>query len=114
MKIIEKSILKDGTEIQLEDWSEHNSEEYPDLYGLTIGAYPYAKRTGKYRWVEGGKRFRLSISNNKYMGYTDEMVKQDYNDLISGKKTLEDLSEHFYNGDKDKYYMGLECERMDY
>ena len=48
MKVIERTIMTDGTKIQLEDWFEHNTEQYPDLYGLMIGAYPIAKNTGKY------------------------------------------------------------------
>lgn len=45
-KIIDKTVLSDGTKIQLEDWHSENSEKYPDLYGYMIGAYPKAK---KYR-----------------------------------------------------------------
>ncbi len=51
MEIIERVIMPNGTEIQLEDWGSHNTPEYPDLYGLTIGAYPIAKNTGEGRWV---------------------------------------------------------------
>lgn len=107
MKVIDKSVMPDGTEIQLEDWSEHNSAEYPDLYGFTIGAYPIAKNTGRYRWVRGGERFRLTIAHNSYAGYTNEHVKADYDALASGEKTLEDLSAHFWYGEKDKWYLGM-------
>lgn len=44
MKILDKFVSENGTDIQLEDWSEHNSPEYPDLYGLCIAAYPIAKK----------------------------------------------------------------------
>jgi hypothetical protein len=108
MKVIEKTMLPDGTPIQLEDWSEHNSAEYPDLYGYTIGAYPIAKNTGRYSIIRGGERFRLSISNNSYAGYTNENVKADYAALISGEKTLKDLSGHFWNGKKDMYHLGMD------
>lgn len=47
MKIIERSVTPNGIAIQLEDWSEGNSKEYPDIYGLTIGAYPIAKKHRK-------------------------------------------------------------------
>lgn len=40
MKVIERVTMSNGTEIQLEDWRESNTKEYPDLYGLTVGAYP--------------------------------------------------------------------------
>lgn len=43
MKVLEKALTPDGIEIQLEDWSEHNTAEYPNVYGFTIGAYPIAK-----------------------------------------------------------------------
>lgn len=110
MKILEKFILPDGTEIQLEDWSEHNSEEYPDLYGLTIGAYPEAKNTGKYRWVRGGEKFRLTIANNSYAGYMNDDVKSDYEALKNGEKTLQDLSSHFWYGEKDMWYLGMDVK----
>ena len=38
MKILEKATTPSGIEIQLEDWSDKNTVEYPDLYGLNIGA----------------------------------------------------------------------------
>ena len=44
-KIIDRAIMPDGTEIYLEDWSKSNSQEYPDVHGMTIGAYPIARRT---------------------------------------------------------------------
>lgn len=43
MKVIERANIPDGTEIWLEDWSDKNTEQFPDLYGLQIGAYPIAK-----------------------------------------------------------------------
>ena len=51
MKVIERANIPDGTEIWLEDWSDKNTEQFPDLYGLQIGAYPIAKNTGKYGWI---------------------------------------------------------------
>jgi hypothetical protein len=107
MKVIERAVMPNGTDIQLEDWSKHNSKEYPDLYGLTIGAYPIARNTGRYRLVRGGERFRLSIARNSYTGYTNEQVKADYNALVSGEKTLEDLSSRFWYGKKDMWYLGM-------
>lgn len=107
MKTIEKTVMKNGTEIFLEDWHEKNTEDYPQLYGYTIGAYPVAKNTGKCGWVKAGETFRLSISRNEYAGYTDDMVLFDYEALKNGTKTLEDLQSHFTNGDKDRFYLGL-------
>lgn len=110
MQVIERAVMPDGTEIQLEDWSEHNSEDYPNLYGLQIGAYPIAKNTGKYRWVEGGQTFRLTISMNEYTGYLNKDVRTDFESLRSGEKKLEDLASHFWNGEKDMWYLGMDVE----
>ena len=114
MKILETAFTPNGTEIQLEDWSEHNTPEYPHLHGLMIGAYPVAKNTSKYRWIEGGKKFRLSISMNSYVGYTNEQVQNDYKCLKTGQKTLKDLSEHFWNHEKDMWYLGMDVENNGY
>lgn len=110
MKVIDKAKMHDGTEIQLEDWREQNTEKYPNLYGFTIGSYPIAKNTGKYRWIEGGKKFRLSIDMNGYTGYSNDDVLSDYEALKNGTKSLEDLSDHFWNGNKDKWYLGMNVE----
>lgn len=107
MEIIERTVMPNGTEIQLEDWSSHNTLEYPNLYGLTIGAYPTAKNTGKGRWVESGEKFRLTISCNNHSGYSNDDVKADFTALKNGKKHLEDLAVHFWNGKKDMYYLGM-------
>ncbi len=101
MKVIERAVMSNGIEIQLEDWSYNNTSEYPDLYGLQISAYPTAKNTGKFRWIEGGQTFRLSISMNQYTGYSNDDVKADFKALKSGEKSLEDLASHFWNGEKD-------------
>lgn len=108
MKVIEKYILQDGTKIQLEDWHDYNSEEYPDLYGYVIGSYPIAKNTGKYGLVRSRHSFRLSVSINKYSSYFDQDVKNDFESLKNGSKKLQDLSDHFWNGDKDKWYLGMD------
>ena len=49
MKVIERTTMPDGTKIQLEDWSDKNTKEFPDLYGLQIGAYPIRK--GYCKWL---------------------------------------------------------------
>lgn len=110
MKVIERAVMPNGTEILLEDWSDKNTPEFPDLYGLQIGAYPIAMNTGKYRWIEGGQTFRISISMNQYTGYTNDDVKGDFEALKSGEKSLEDLATHFWNGEKDMWYLGMDVE----
>ena len=67
MKIVQKTTMLNGTEIQLEDWSDKNTEKYPNLYGFTIGSYPTAKNTGKYRWIEGGKKFGLQWGDKEFV-----------------------------------------------
>ena len=110
MKVIDRAVMPNGTKIQLEDWSEYNSAEYPTLYGYEIGAYPEAQRTSKGHMIHGGERFRLSISQNLYAGYTDEMVLKDYEALKSGEKSLEDLAAHFWNGKADQWLLGMPVE----
>jgi hypothetical protein len=101
MKVIEKSVTPFGTEIQLEDWYE----EYPsDRY--MIAAYPIAENSEKFS--KRGEPFRISISANKYMCYTDDDVLYDYEALKSGEKTLADLREHFWNKKSDCYRLGIE------
>lgn len=110
MKVLEKTITPNGIEIYLEDWSYR--EEYPDLYGLAIGAYPIAKNSSYNKWTECGEKFRLHISTSKYANYTNDDVKSDFEALKSGEKTLEDLAPHFFNGKKDMYLLGMidSCE----
>ena len=105
MKIIEKTTTANGVKMQLEVWSEYNTPDFPNLYGLTIAAYPIAKNYGKI--IKRGKPFRLGISMSNYSGYTNEMVKADFESLKSGEKRLEDLSEHFWNGKDDAYLLGM-------
>ena len=105
MKVLERTFLENGVSIQLEDWHMENTEAYPNLYGYTIAAYPNAKNEN--RIIKKNKPFRLSIPFNSYTGYTDEMVLTDFMRLKLGEIKLEDLSERYYNRDKDKYFMGL-------
>lgn len=110
MKIIERAVMPNGTEIQLEDWRDKNTQEFSDLYGLTIGTYPIAKNTKKYRWVKSGEKFRLQISANQYRGYLNDNVRADFEALKSGEKSLEDLADHFWNGEKDMWLLGMNVE----
>lgn len=103
MKIIRKDTMPNGVKIQLEDWSEG----FPDLFRIQIGAYPIAKCSGKYGFVLSGDRFRLTIASNRYDDYTDADVTADYEALVNGQKSLEDLSDHFWFGEKDKWYLGM-------
>lgn len=95
MQIIDRTVMADGTKIQLEDWHSENSEKYPDLHGYTIGAYPIAKNTSRSDWIRKGETFRLTIARNEYANYTDDMVLADYEALKNGTKSFADLREHF-------------------
>ena len=95
MKVIDKAVIRNGIEIQLEDWES----------GLQIGAYPIAKNNSTF--IRKGENFRLTIASNQYMNYTDENVKADFEALKNGEKVLEDLYKHFWNGKKDMYYLGM-------
>lgn len=107
MQILNKAVMPDGTKIQLEDWHDENTKEYPDLHGYTIGAYPIAKNTNNRGWIRNGEPFRLTIAQNKYRNYTDENVLSDYEALKIGYKTLADLREYFWNNKRDEFYLGL-------
>jgi hypothetical protein len=107
MQTIDRAVMADGTKIQLEDWHSENSEEYPDLHGYTIGAYPIAKNTSRFGWIRKGEKFRLAIARNEYANYTDDMVLADYEALKNGTKSFADLREHFWNREKDAFYLGL-------
>ena len=80
MKVIEKSVAPFGTKIQLEDWGD----AYPNLGKYMIGAYPIAENSEKF--LKKGETFRICISTNKYIGYTDDDVLYDYEALKSGEK----------------------------
>lgn len=107
MQVIDKAITPDGTEIQLEDWHTKNTKAYPDLHGYTIGAYPIAKNTSRSGWIRKGEKVRLGIARNEYAKYTDDMVLADYEALKDGTKTLTDLREHFWNGERECYVLDL-------
>ena len=102
MRIIERGTLLNGVDVRLESWGENNSS-------LMIAAYPMAQRTCGF-WLRGGEIFRLQISSNQYTGYTDEMVRPDYFSLLTGEKSLCDLSEHFWNGERDKWCLGMDTD----
>lgn len=96
MKVIEKSSMKDGVRIQLEDWDG----------SLIIGAYPIAKN---WDWlINPGETFRLTISENKYENYTNDDVKADFEALKDGKKRLEDMAHLFHYAKRDAILLGIE------
>lgn len=95
MKIIEKSTTKNGVEIQLEDWEGK----------LAIGAYPIAKNG--FGFVKYGEKFRLTISENQYICYSNDDVRADFEKLKEGEKQLEDMKNYFWNEKKDAIMLGI-------
>lgn len=93
MEILSRSTTPDGIKLNLEEW--------PD--GYLIGAYPIAKNGNG--WIEPNHTFRLTLTprNGEDMFAVFEVLK-------SGDITIENLSSMFWNGDKDKYYLGIETE----
>ena len=85
MKIIQKSKMKNETDIQIEDWKS----DYNFIKTLSIAAYPISKRTNK--------KIRLELTNFKNDNEVIEIFEQLQNDSIR----LIDLQEHFYNGQKN-------------
>lgn len=79
--ILHKGKLKDGTTIQLEDWSK----EYTFMtYGSSVATYPIAKVTCEGDFSpKKGKTFRCMFEFDNY-----EEALQAYNALIKGNKNL--------------------------
>lgn len=107
MKVLERAKMPDGVEILLEDWSDHNNNDDPEVYGMEIGAYPIAKRSGPNGFVKEGKIFRLAIKENRSLNYSRDNIRTDFEALKKGNKKLEDLSEYFFNREKAEWYLGM-------
>lgn len=74
MKVLKRSIMQDGTEIQIEDWSK----VYPCFcYGDTIAAYP------KNRY---GEKFRVTCDFE-----SNEDAEKTFKELEEGFKTLKEF-----------------------
>lgn len=99
MKILQKGITPDGINIQIEDWKEN----YSCFNTLTIGTYPIAKNSNSI-WIKVGKTFRLDLNR---LFNSDDEVYETFKNLEEGKVTLEELSKHFWNCEKDMYYLGM-------
>ena len=99
-KILQKDVMPDGTNIQIEDWKE----VYPFEKTVKIGAYPLAKNSGRHGWIQRNEKFRLELSRNFN---SDKEVYSIYEALTNGSVKLEDLDDHYYHGDRDRFYLGL-------
>lgn len=116
MIVLQKDKMLDGTEVQLEDWGLNrtlhpmtppDTKTQNESFRLVIGIYPKAIRSGRYGHPRPGEKFRLIVSSNRTLGYTDVQIKRDYEDLLSGAKTIADLQEYFWNGQQDRWVLGL-------
>lgn len=96
MEILKKSVMPNGTQIQLE------IETRDDEPLFHIGAYPIAKNASMYDTIKKDKPFRL-ILNFKNEALANLIFKA----LEKGEITLEDLPGYFHNGSKDAYYLGI-------
>lgn len=101
MKVVEKSVMPDGTKIQIEDWRE-DCPEFQQT--ISIAAYPISKHTGKWKWIREGEVFRLSLDRN-FVNSAE--VKEVFKMLESGEFELEDLAAHFHDGLKAQWYLGI-------
>lgn len=89
MKVIKRSTTPQDIAIQLEDWEN-------DVY---IAAYPIAKASSRFGWVQSGEKFRLTIKTVN--------PEADFHALESGEKALQDMDTQYWNGERDRYIMGL-------
>ena len=102
MKVILTGKMPDETKIQIEDWTEN----YPEIFTTYgIAAYPKAKASSKWGWVERGRTFRLDMNKD---WNNQEEVLNTFGKLQRGEISLEELDNHYWNGDRDRYYMGFE------
>lgn len=99
MKVVRKSKMPDGTDIQIEDWKD--VYEFMSIY--SIATYPKAKNSSKYGFIGNNKTFRLELTRFKSNEQAEEIFKQ----LEEGSITLNDLSNYFLDIHKDMYYLGM-------
>ena len=94
-KIIEKGVMPDGTEIQIEDWSE----VYPGTYyAWMIGAYPIAKHSSDRPFgPRKGKIFRCGLEFS-----TEGEARCVYNRLMNGGRLME-FWDKFWNRTDAEY-----------
>ncbi|WP_461199312.1 hypothetical protein [Enterococcus sp. N249-2] len=85
MKWEKETLMKDGTKIRIEDWSEDFSFHEP--FDLVV-AYPICKRTvGAF--IREGESFRLELDfSNK------EESEDAFNNLVKGDKIFIDYIEN--------------------
>lgn len=95
MKVIKKSKMPDGTNIQIEDWKD----DYSFIMTLYIAAYPIAKESNNFM-IHRNQTFRLELSNFN----SDNEVETLFRKLESAETTLKECVNYF-NDPKDINYL---------
>ena len=97
MEIVSKTVMQNGTHIQLEDWSK----DYKALTGTTLATYPIAKRSVKGLFTpKEGEKFRCAF----YFEDKNE-AREAFNTLEQGTSKL---SDYIKNLDNPDYAIALE------
>ncbi|ADO59909.1 hypothetical protein [Paenibacillus polymyxa] len=89
MKVVKTGNMKDGTAIQIEDWSEdysfHNKAD-------VLASYPKSKMTHEGTYApKAGERYRFSF----WLGSAGE-TESAFNVLTEGRKTLSDFKKYMH------------------
>lgn len=93
MIILKRDKTPDGTTIQIEDWRK----DYSCFNTLSIAAYPIMRRLPNsvtLYWHKPGEKFRVSIDR---AFNDDQEVMNAFEDLKTGKKSIKDFSNHFWD-----------------
>ena len=85
--------MPDGTQIQIEDWSEDYNCYAP---AETVAAYPISKKTiykkNSIGYPREGKKFRASFNFG-----TAKVAKEAFETLIAGTSSLKDFSAYMHD-----------------
>lgn len=91
MVIIQKGAARNGVPLQVENWGKS---------GFMVAAYPVAARASDF--IHINTTFRLGIK-----AFSKDDALQVFKDLESGNKQLSDFAERFWNGERDKFILGI-------
>ncbi len=91
MVIIQKGTAKNGVPLQVENWGKS---------GFIVAAYPVAAQT--LNFIRTNDTFRLGIK-----AFSKDDGFQVFEDLESRNKQLSDFAERFWNGERDKFVLGI-------
>ncbi|GIN22618.1 hypothetical protein [Siminovitchia fordii] len=88
MKILNKGIMPDGANIQIEEWSENYNFK---PYGSTLAIYPVSKATHKGSYApKEGDTYRFSFDFDSH-----SEAEKAFDDLIKGNKFPLDFHNNF-------------------